>query len=441
MPPPFRPDMPGKQALPASSEAQEGSAPAEDAEASAPSTSEVPESSSATEASKFEKSEAKAPPLSPKAARLLEIKHLLGPDIRIPGEIPVDYRPSELAVDLTLRVKLPSFVGPLDLLLYLVRKHEFDIFDIPIAEISQRYDEMLATLESLEVDLAAEFLAVAAELSHIKSKMLLPAKEGVPVEDLEEDGEDPREALIRRLLVYQKYQNAALRFDAQPQLGRDTFERVPSADGPSDLDPGLKSVDVFRLLELMAKMLKKKPVQAHAISFEVFSVSERIQSILAFGEAHGGQFALMAFMETVESRAELVVSFIAILEATKLQLIRIRIDDPDVEASAMAPTMRADACEPDALDEADAFDEDDALDEDDEALKASILNEIAEDEAQRKAAKARLSSQNPVDESPADDGPADDARLTPSFVPEPLPVVWVEVTGKAFSGELLDDYR
>ena len=265
-----------------------------------------------------------------------EVEELLGPDVRTPVGIPGGYRPSESSINPLFRVELADFAGPLDLLLYLIRKHEIDIFDIPIKFITDQYLEMLRALKSLEIDLAAEFLVLAAELTHIKSKMLLPAKEGIAVEEEQEEA-DPRAELVRRLLEYQKYRDAAEQLADRDHLGRDVFARVPpKMEAVEDLDPGLKSVSIFKLVELMAKLMKKAPAASHEISFESFSLGERISYIDDFARAREGRFTLVQLLQGILSRAELVVTFIAVLEMTKLGLLHITLEDhgerlPDVD--------------------------------------------------------------------------------------------------------------
>jgi segregation and condensation protein A len=257
-----------------------------------------------------------------------EVEELLGPDVRSPVGIPGGYKPSESSINPLFRVELADFAGPLDLLLYLIRKHEIDIFDIPIKFITDQYLEMLRALKSLEIDLAAEFLVLAAELTHIKSKMLLPAKEGIAVEAEPEEESDPRAELVRRLLEYQKYRDAAEQLADRDHLGRDVFARVPpKMESVEDLDPGLKSISIFKLVELMAKLMKKAPAASHAISFEAFSLSERIGYVDDFARAREGRFTLVQLLQGILSRAELVVTFIAVLEMTKLGLLRISIED------------------------------------------------------------------------------------------------------------------
>ncbi len=266
-------------------------------------------------------------PMDEKARRRAELESFLGPTVRAPVEIPLSYTPNDRSIHPLLHIEVQQldYAGPLDLLLYLIRRHDLDVLDIPIAFIVEKYLAMLEALEALEIDLAAEFLVLAAELTHIKSKMLLPAEKGVPVEDTaeEEDEGDPRAELVRRLLEYQKYRDAAAQLSTREQLGRDVFPRIPPAmEKAEDVDPGLKQVSVFRLVELMAKLLKDVPTH-HEISYEHYSIGERIQYVSAFGEVHEGRFTVVSLMQEIRSRHELVVTFIALLEMAKMGFARI----------------------------------------------------------------------------------------------------------------------
>lgn len=263
------------------------------------------------------------------------VRELLGPDLKVPVEvIPKGYQPSDSVRDPMFRVELEDFAGPLDLLLYLIRQHDVDVLDIPIKFLTARYLQVLEDLRALQIDVASEFLVLAAELTHIKSKMLLPAKEGV-VDDDDDEGEteDPRAELVRRLLEYQKYRDAAAQLDDRDLLGRDVFPRVPpDKEDFEAVDAGLKSVSVFRLVELMASMLRKAPPISHEISYEQYSVAERIHYVMAFGDARTGQFDLGELLSGIETRAELVVTFISVLEMTKLGLVTLFAQEAEIVA-------------------------------------------------------------------------------------------------------------
>ena len=134
----------------------------------------------------------------------------------------------------TYSVALPSFEGPLDLLLHLCQKHELNILEIPISFVTEKYLEYLAVMQLMDLDIASEYLLMAATLAHIKSKMLLPSPPPGQEDDAFEDEEDPREALIRRLLEYQKYKQAAADLSARGMAGRDIFTRGAPIEEASD---------------------------------------------------------------------------------------------------------------------------------------------------------------------------------------------------------------
>lgn len=403
-------------------------------------------------------------PLDEKAQRRAEIESFLGPTVKTPVGIPDGYIPNDRSIHRIFHVELTAldFAGPLDLLLYLVRKHEMEILDINISLLTDRYLEMLRTLEALEIDIAAEFLVLAAELTHIKSKMLLPAEEGVAVEDPPDEAEqgDPRQELIRRLLEYQKYRDAAMQLADRDQLGRDVFPRVPpEMDKVEDLDPGLKQVSVFRLVELMAKLLREVPIH-HEISYESFSIGERIQYVSAFGEAHEGRFTVMALMSRIQTRNELVVTFIALLEMAKMGLVRIRSEvfhaAGDEEAAPPTATPEAsvagegsertdDTGEASTDTAAEGAAETGGLGP--EAVESASPGEPGSDEAAAARAEAEaleaLAEEAAAEEALGLDAvDLPEAPVEPSIEPlEPLPEIWVELTEKRFQGDLVDDYK
>ncbi|MCM2264326.1 MAG: segregation/condensation protein A [Desulfuromonadales bacterium] len=219
-------------------------------------------------------------------------------------------------------VHLDNFTGPLDLLLHLIRKNEMEITDIPIAEITAQYLAVIDTMQTLNLDVAGEFLLMAATLLHIKSRMLLPqiAEDGAE----EEDEEDPRAELVRRLLEYQKYKDAAVQLDELPQLNRNLYAR--SAPAPEVVEEGegeFAAVGLYDLLQALQQLLVERPEPlAHEISAEQLSVADRISQILT---ALQGQQSL-AFTDLFSaqiSRHEVVVTFLAMLELVKLRLVHL----------------------------------------------------------------------------------------------------------------------
>jgi segregation and condensation protein A len=225
------------------------------------------------------------------------------------------------ALDPNFRIELPNFEGPLDLLLHLIRKHELDILDLPISFITDKYLEYLGLMENLNLDIASEYLVMAATLAHIKSKMLLPR----PPEDQDDDeldDLDPRAELIRRLLEYQKYKMVAADLGERAIAGRDVFSRgtpPPTADGPAPL----AQVSVFKLLDALKKIAER--VNA-TISLEVdaerMSIQERIGGLVdLLRERRRCRFDEL--FEDVSTSYDLVVTFLALLEMAKMRLASI----------------------------------------------------------------------------------------------------------------------
>jgi segregation and condensation protein A len=225
------------------------------------------------------------------------------------------------------RVQLPTFEGPLDLLLHLIEEHELDIRDIPIAFIAKKYVEYITLMEALNIDIASEYLVMAATLTHIKSKMLLP----VPPDDQDDASDeaelDPRAELVRRLLEYQKYKNAAEQLGGAPVLGRDVFTRglpAPSVEGPAPL----AGLSLFKLLDAFQSVLSRaKTTVDHQIDFERFSITDRINELSDVLR----QRKVVLFVELFDenaSRADLIITFLALLEMTRLRLTRLMQSGP-----------------------------------------------------------------------------------------------------------------
>ena len=223
------------------------------------------------------------------------------------------------------QVKIENFEGPLDLLLHLIKKNEMDIYDIPMAEITAQYLAFIDAMKSLNLDVAGEFLLMAATLIHIKSRLLLPASEE---EDLEDEEEDPRAELVRRLLEYQKYKDAAERLDSFPQLQRDIFVRDvldPEAE-PSE-ETAFEAVGVYELVEAFRRFLQEHPeAPVHEVDSERLSVTERIHGILDLFSSRDNLLFTELFTDKPD-RHEIVVTFLAMLELVKLRLVRLMQND------------------------------------------------------------------------------------------------------------------
>jgi len=223
-----------------------------------------------------------------------------------------------------LEVILEAFEGPLDLLLYLIRKQNLDILDIPITVITRQYMAYIEMMDTLRLELAAEYLVMAAMLAEIKSRMLLPRPEEI------EDEDDPRAELIRRLQQYEQIKGAAVRINDMPRLERDLF--VATAELPElrrrkpEPDVDLKQL----LLALNDVFTRADQLASHQISREALSVRERMTGIL--GELNAEQFTpFVELFDPSEGRLGVVVSFLAILELIKESLIDIQ------QASVFAP--------------------------------------------------------------------------------------------------------
>ena len=228
------------------------------------------------------------------------------------GSLPFDYR-----------VELPVFEGPLDLLLHLIRKHEIDIFDIPVALITDKYLAYINWMQALNLDVAGEFLVMASTLAHIKSRMLLPSGEG---EDEEEEEEiDPREELVRRLLEYQRYKEAAEELRQRPILNRDVFTHGTSAEVPKDPEEEspFSEVSVFKLIEALDRAMRKaKKRVSHDIIVERISIVDRIHE-LADKMLRRGEVTFEELFDEAMTKMLVIVTFIALLEMTRLRMVRL----------------------------------------------------------------------------------------------------------------------
>jgi segregation and condensation protein A len=225
---------------------------------------------------------------------------------------------SEARSDYTFR--LEGFEGPLDLLLHLIQRNELDIFNIPISLITEQYLEYLQLMKVLNLDVAGEYLLMASTLLHIKSKMLLPKSS----EEEEGEEEDPRAELVRRLLEYQKYKNAALEIAKRPLLDRDVFIRLAPAELDEEPEEDKIEVNLFELLDAFRKVLERvKSETVHEVILEHMSVEDKIQEILGLLEKEKRSMAFHRLFPEQASRRIVVVTLLAILELVKMKRIRI----------------------------------------------------------------------------------------------------------------------
>jgi segregation and condensation protein A len=238
--------------------------------------------------------------------------------------------PAESGGSSGYRVQLPSFEGPLDLLLHLIEQHDLDILDIPIGFIVEKYVEYLMLMEELSIDVASEYLVMAATLAHIKSKMLLPVVPGDQDELLTEDELDPRAELIRRLLEYQKYKEAAQRLGERSVLGRDVFGRsapAPEVEGPVPLE----RLGLFQLLDAFQRVLSRAQQKIdHQVELDRLSITDRINQLYDLLRDRG-RAAFEDLFEGQFSRTELIVTFLALLEMTRLNMTTL------IQADTLSP--------------------------------------------------------------------------------------------------------
>src|SRR5512133_517618 len=229
-----------------------------------------------------------------------------------------------------LRPGEPPFEGPLDLILHLVKEHEVDLFDIPIARITESYLATLEALRELDIDVAGEFLHMAAQLALMKSKLLLPRTE--VAEDpagADDAGVDPRAELVRRLLEYQKYKAAGEELGGRDILDRTVFVRRAPAERPAAPEgpEGLADVSVFKLIEALDRAIANaRPETAHEVHTDRLTISDaiaRVADVLRVRRRATFDELLSGSPERRNTRADVIATFLAILEMTKLKLIRI----------------------------------------------------------------------------------------------------------------------
>lgn len=217
-------------------------------------------------------------------------------------------------------IKLDIFEGPMDLLVYLVRKHDMDITDIPISEITEQYLAYLDLMTMMNIDFAADFLYMAATLAHIKSRTLLP------VHGDDEDEEDPRLEIARPLMEYLRLKEAAACLGERPFLGRDTFTSgyVPEgADAKNDEDQDIE-IGLFELVEAFRQVLDRQ-YKEHSVDFSSnkMTIKDRIIEIIAIFEKTP-QVSFSTLLENHKEKSMVVLTFLAILEMAKINLIEIR---------------------------------------------------------------------------------------------------------------------
>lgn len=222
---------------------------------------------------------------------------------------------------MTYQFKIDIFEGPLDLLLHLLKEQKMDIYDIPIADITRQYLGYLELIQDLNLEVAGDYLIMAAELARIKSRVLLPVQPAD--EEGEEQGEDPRADLMRRLLEYQRYKEAAFELRKREYDRQQLFSRHGEVVVEDDAEEPLVDVTLFDLLNAYQKVLQKKSFKKdYEIKITTLSVADRIKYVLEILNASESA-TFESLFTAADTRQEIIVLFLAILELMRLRLIRV----------------------------------------------------------------------------------------------------------------------
>lgn len=224
-------------------------------------------------------------------------------------------------------IRLPAFEGPLDLLLYLIRRNEVDIYDIPIERVTEQYIEILGSMEKLDLEVAGEFFVMASTLMYIKSRMLLPKKDQGSNEDVEEDELDPRWELVQQLLEYRKFKEAAEDIQKLILNSNDLIARIGPKEAIEAVERPLKPVDRVDLWNTFNQVLRRlsERITEGEIHAEQVTVADRMELILTRikNEPH---FLFSELFESTTTLTTIVASFLAVLELSRLGKIRLQQD-------------------------------------------------------------------------------------------------------------------
>ena len=223
---------------------------------------------------------------------------------------------------MSYQVKLEVFEGPLDLLLHLIKKNELNIYDIPVSLITQQYLEYINLMKELNLEIAGEFLLMAATLTYIKSKMLLPCEEKAGEE---EEEEDPRAELIRRLLEYKRFKEAAEELGNRGEIWRDIFYNPNDLPEEGGGEEALLEVGIFELIEAFRDVLQRIPDKTSMeIVPDELTVREKMTTIIERLDITGTEgLTLLSLIDDGYSRRSIVVTFLALLELARLRLIML----------------------------------------------------------------------------------------------------------------------
>ena len=213
-------------------------------------------------------------------------------------------------------VKVDIFEGPLDLLLHLIKQNQIDIYDIPIALVTEQYLDYIRIMKALDLTIAGEFLVMAATLMYIKSRMLLPA----PIEEEEEEAGDPRAELVQRLVEYKRFKEAAVQLSQQALLGVDVFIRpaqeIEAAEGEIE-------ADLFHLIDALRDLLQRRDIEDfHEVTLERVTLREKMTELWEKLQGAKEAVPFSALFTPLSSRMELIVTFLALLELIRSGMLR-----------------------------------------------------------------------------------------------------------------------
>jgi segregation and condensation protein A len=213
-------------------------------------------------------------------------------------------------------VKVDVFEGPLDLLLHLIKQNQIDIYDIPIALVTEQYLDYIRIMKALDLTIAGEFLVMAATLMYIKSRMLLPA----PIEEEEEETGDPRAELVQRLVEYKRFKEAAVRLSQQALLGVDVFIRPAQEIGA---DEGAIETDLFHLIDALRELVKRQEIEDfHEVTLDRVTLQDKMTELWEKLQGAKEAVAFSALFTPLSSRLELIVTFLALLELIRSGMLR-----------------------------------------------------------------------------------------------------------------------
>ena len=224
-------------------------------------------------------------------------------------------------------IRLPTFEGPLDLLLYLIRRSEVDIYDIPIERVTKQYIEILGSMETLDLEIAGEFFVMAATLMYIKSRMLLPKKDQGSNEDVEDPDIDPRWELVQQLLEYRKFKEAAEDIQKLILSSSDLIARIGPKEALEAVERPLKPVERIELWNTFNQVLRRlsERITEGEIHAEQVTVSDRMEYVL-LRLKHEKNFLFSDLFEASTTITTIVATFLAVLELTRQNMILIQQD-------------------------------------------------------------------------------------------------------------------